>query len=162
MEGIRRLWDGARRSIPSRITQASRTPSTGASAPSPEVWERIIAERMLPAGHRPTGAGGISSVCIPDERGFSLYARLSASFRRGTIAELLQCSTRLLLIALGEQSLRDLLAQYFSVTPPSFFPTDEALGFRSFVDASPVSVPGLRKCWRLNRARSRRPQITAR
>ena len=28
--------------------------------------------------------------------------------------------------------------------PPSFFPTDEALGFRSFVDASPVSVPGLK------------------
>jgi uncharacterized protein len=99
---------------------------------------------MLPPGHRPTVAGHISSVCIPDERAFALYAQLSESFRRGTIAELLQCSTRLLLIALGEQALRDLLAQYFSVAPPSFFPTDEALGFRSFLDASPVSVPGLK------------------
>jgi uncharacterized protein len=144
MEGMHRLWDGAKRSTTAPMTRAYWTPGTGAAAPPPEAWERLIAERMLPAGHRPTGAGYTSNFGVPNEQGFSLYAQLSASFRRGTIAELLQCSTRLLLIALGEQALRDLLAQYFSVMPPSFFPTDEALGFRSFVDASPVSVPGLK------------------
>lgn len=144
MEGIHRLWDGAQRSTSSRRTRAPRTVWSGAAAPSPEAWERIIAERMLPAGHRPTFAGHKSNVDVANEQGFSLYAELSASFRRGTIAELLQWSTRLLLIALGEQALRELLAQYFSAAPPSFFPTDEALGFRRFVDASELSVPGLK------------------
>jgi hypothetical protein len=98
---------------------------------------------MLPAGDRPTDAGARLQIRTADERSFSLYARLAASFRTGAIAELLENTTRLLLIAIGEEALRDLLDRYISVTRPAAFPTDEALNFRRFIDANPISAPGL-------------------
>ena len=98
---------------------------------------------MLPPGDRPTDAGVQFQTRTADEQSFSLYARLAASFRRGAIAELLENTTRLLLIAIGEEALRNLLDRYISVTPPAAFPTDEALRFRRFMDANPTPVPGL-------------------
>jgi hypothetical protein len=58
----------------------------------------------------------------------------------------------LLLIAIGEEALRDLLDRYISVTCPATFPTDEALSFRRFIDANPISVPGLEEMLRFEAA----------
>lgn len=108
-----------------------------------EAWERLIADRMLLAADRPADSGVGLNVRPVDERSFSLYVTLAASFRRGAIAELLENTTSLLLIALGERALRDLLDRYISVTRPVAFPTDEAVSFRRFMDANQISVPGL-------------------
>jgi uncharacterized protein len=98
---------------------------------------------MLPASDRLAGVDARLQIRAADERSLSLYARLAASFRTGTIAELLENTTRLLLIAIGEEALRDLLDRYISVTLPAAFPTEQALSFRRFIDANPISVPGL-------------------
>jgi uncharacterized protein len=143
MEMLHRLWDTTPRVEATPLQSAAQPPSTGRAAPTPEAWERLIADRMLPAGDRAVGADAGLEIRTADEQSFSLYARLAASFRAGTIAELLENTTRLLLIAIGEEALRELLDRYISVTLPAAFPTDEALNFRRFMDTNPISVPGL-------------------
>lgn len=143
MEILHRLWDTKPPVLAAPATVAAQPPFTELGAPTPEAWERFIADRMLPAGDRPAGTGERLQIRTADERSFVLYAALAASFRTGAIAELLENTTRLLLIALGEQALRDLLDRYISVTPPVAFPTDEVITFRRFIDANPISVPGL-------------------
>jgi hypothetical protein len=78
-----------------------------------------------------------------DERTFALYAELAGSFRSGAIAELLENTTRLLLLGMGQAALRELMNRYIAATPPMAFPTDEALSFRHYIHAHPVSIPGL-------------------
>jgi uncharacterized protein (UPF0276 family) len=131
METLHRLWN---------TTPAPFEPAPAVSRPtfagaSPYEWEQLIADQMLSG--RPAG-----KVSAADERAFSLYTTLAASFRASAIADLLENTTRLLLLAIGEQQLRALLRRYMSVTPPSTFPTDEALSFRRFMDANPIPVPG--------------------
>ena len=145
MEMLHRLWE-TRPKVP--VTQRrlpTRPPSVELAAPTPETWEQSIADRMLPAGDCAVGARPNLIIRPTDEQSFSLYARLAASFRAGTIAELLENTTRLLLIAVGEQVLRELLDRYISDTPPAAFPTDEALNFRRFMDTNTISVPGLKE-----------------
>ena len=142
MEGIHRLWETARRPAAKAAT-APRAPSSGQAAPSPEAWERVLSRQLLPGPDRSGDSTDGLDVGAADERSFALYAELIASFRRGAIAEMLPNSIRLLLIAIGEKALRDLLARYFAAAPPSTFATDEALGFRRFIEANPLPVPGL-------------------
>lgn len=143
MESLHRLWDTARPAAAASTAVTARVPTERPGGLTPQAWERLIAVRMLPAGHRPVAAREASQLSASDERSFELYARLAASFRHGAIADLLANSIRLLLIAMGEGELRDLLDGYTAITPPAVFPTDEALGFRRFVDAYAASVPGL-------------------
>jgi uncharacterized protein len=141
IERMRRLWERVRRTEPVRATPPAPVAMSRSAGPTPEAWEGVLAARLLPQADRPEHAG--SACATWDEGAFVLYAELAASFRRGTIAELFPCSTRLLLIAIGERALRRLLAQYAAVAPPAAFPTDEALGFRRFLGASRISAPGL-------------------
>lgn len=141
MERVCRLWD-----IPRRTADAGSAPRRHPSpmtACSPNDWERHLAPRMLSAADRPS-APSPSSALVLDEGAFALYGELVASFRRGAIADLLYNCTRLLLTAIGEQALRALLMRYFAVTPPATYPTDEALGFRRFLEADLPAVPGLK------------------
>jgi uncharacterized protein (UPF0276 family) len=141
MEKLNRLWDAVR-DVPVATPNALHR-IAGSQAPSPEEWERFIANRMLPPWDRPSV--GVESMLdtANDEQSFKLYAWLAASFRRGAIAELLENTTRLLLVGMGESALRDLMDRYVAATPPVAFPTDEALSFRRYMLAHPVSVPGL-------------------
>lgn len=109
----------------------------------PEAWERLIAERMLPPGDRAQRSVERLDLRACDERAFALYRELAASFRRGAVAELMENTTRLLLLGLGEAELRRLMDRYVAATPPVAFPTDEALSFRRFLEANPLTIPGL-------------------
>jgi uncharacterized protein len=156
IETLHRLWETTRSLSASTVPVSARPPLTELPGPTPEAWERLIADRMLPAADRPPNVVPIEIVPIEirtaDEQSFSLYARLAASFRAGAIAELLENTTRLLLMGIGEEALRDLLDRYISVTPPVAFPTDEAIRFRRFMDANPLPVPGLEDMLRFESA----------
>jgi uncharacterized protein (UPF0276 family) len=146
METLHRLWDIPRPAAAVAAASPAATPrflTEGQCGLTPEAWERLIAVRMLPVGYRPATAGEEAQLRQSDEQSFALYARLTASFRFSAIADLLTNSIRLLLIAMGKDALRDLLGRYTVITPPSVFPTDEALGFRRFVEAHAASIPGL-------------------
>jgi len=141
IEKLHRLWDRDRQANPMRAV--ARRESSGAPSPTPEAWEQLIASRMLPADDRPPCGEGEAHLRESDDRSFALYSVLAASFRSGAVAELLEQTTRLLLLGLGEAALRDLMDRYVAATPPVAFPTDEALSFRRYMEAHPVSVPGL-------------------
>jgi len=102
--------------------------------PSPEQWERFLTDPQ----HR-----GLE-LRPEDQRSFTLYSILTNSFRAGAIAELLENTTRLLLLALGEPELRALVDRYLAATTPGTFPTDEVLNFRRYLEANPLPVPGLK------------------
>ncbi|HEY4679013.1 MAG TPA: DUF692 family multinuclear iron-containing protein [Candidatus Angelobacter sp.] len=145
METLHELWDV-------RMKGAAVTPKPAAEpvfeahdAPAPESWECLIAKRMLPAEERPGNSCEELQVRAEDEQSFSLYGRLVSAFRAGTIAEMLENTTRLLLLGIGETALRVLIDRYVATTLPAAFPTDEALNFRCFLDAHPISVPGLKE-----------------
>ena len=125
METLHRLWERA----PARKNE---TPSKM----TPEIWEQVIAERMLE---------GSSKIAIreTDEERFALYRHLAGSFRSGAIAELLGNSVRLLLIGIGKDGLCALMDRYVQQTAPVTFPSDEALQFVRWVEANPAPVAGL-------------------
>jgi len=125
METLHRLWER----VPARKNE---TPSKM----TPEIWEQVIAERMLE---------GSSKIAIreTDEERFALYRHLAGSFRSGAIAELLGNSVRLLLIGIGKDGLCALMDRYVQQTAPVTFPSDEALQFVRWVEANPAPVAGL-------------------
>jgi len=151
MDKLNRLWSETRpsshRESPVRPSlSVPRAPEEAAPARdewAPEEWERLIAHRMLPPRDRPSNNGVHVRLTASDDRAFALYAELAASFRRGAVAELLENTTRLLLIGMGEAELRALMDRYIAATAPAAFPTDEALSFRRFLEANALPVPGL-------------------
>jgi len=148
METIHCLWDSASLFAARPEKATVRQTFTEIDSPIPEEWEQFLANQMLLADDRLAVDGVPLPMRPEDERSFAIYAHMVASFRAGTIAELLENTTRLLLIAIGEEALRDLVGRYISATPPMIFPTDEALGFRRFMDANPIAVPGLEEMLR--------------
>jgi hypothetical protein len=141
MEKVHGLWE---RSRTGSAAAATEWPSfTQPPAPAPEEWERLIANQMLPAEDQPPVNSELPDLLKSDERAFSLYLTLAASFRRGAVAELMENTTKLLLLGMGEVKLREFMDMYVAATPPAAFPTDEALNFRRFLEASLPAVPGL-------------------
>ena len=143
MEKVHRLWGRVRgrARCTSSTTVSARRPPAEPATPSPDDWERMLTNRMLQAG----GEFPVEHLELrgSDERAFSLYLQLVASFRRGAIAELMENTTRLLLLGMGEAELRRLMDRYVAATPPAAFPTDEALNFRRFLAENPLAIPGL-------------------
>jgi hypothetical protein len=142
METLHRLWEVAPRAA-MKPAAGVRQLQNGWLGPTPDAWEALIADKMLPTAERRHESGQMLEIRECDERSFVLYSKLSDSFRAGAIAELLENTTRLLLIAIGEQALRKLVGRYIAATPPVVFPSDEAIGFRRFLEANTLAVPGL-------------------
>ncbi|MGA2638440.1 DUF692 family multinuclear iron-containing protein [Methylocella sp.] len=142
METVNRLWDIAppTAALSTRVT--ARGPVGETKGPTPEEWERQIAIKMLPTRLWPVGADAVPPLRDSDERSFDLYAHLVASAQHSAIAELLSNSVRLLLIALGEQAVRDILDGFSAIAATAAFPTDEALGFARFALSRPADAPG--------------------
>ena len=141
IEKINRLWERARTQPAATATKSQ--PFAQPLAPSPEEWERLIANRMLPSEDQPPINGDRPHLRESDERIFALYVELAASFRRGAVAELMENTTKLLLLGIGEAKLRQLMDNYIASTPPAAFPSDEALRFRRFLESNLPPVPGL-------------------
>ena len=152
METLHRLWE----LMPAAATAVAKPAAQPSielfDAPTPEAWERLIAQQLLIPDEQPDNSGEDVQVRSIDEESFALYRRLVSSFRAGTIAEMLANTTRLLLMAIGEQALRNLVDRYIAATLPAASPTDEALNFCRFIDANPISVPGLEEILRFEGA----------
>jgi uncharacterized protein len=142
MECLLSLWE--MRATPSTVPQRAFHPQTVVvplPGGDPKAWEARIAQQMLPSAERPLQDAGESNE--NEEKSFALYRWLMGSFREGTVAELLANTTRLLLLALGEERLRELFARYIATTSPIVYPTDEALCFRRFLQEHPIAIESL-------------------
>jgi len=141
IETLHLLWEKARRPPANSRPIVSPLPEAEPDG-MPDMWEQVIAHRMLPAANRPEGPASAIPLTTADEERFSLYTYLAASFRTGALADLLGNTLRLLQLAIGKKEVGDLLDRYIAATAPVVFPTDEALQFRRYMDAHPLPVPG--------------------
>lgn len=140
MEIVAGLWDAAgsgRSAVVSRLAPAPRRRSPASVTPAD--WEALIATRLLPPALRPADARND----IADPHAFALYAALIAAFRRGAIADLLENTVRLLLADLGLARIDALFDAHFATTPPSLYPSDDALAFAAFLETAALELPGL-------------------
>lgn len=150
METVNLLWEKARSAaVPAHSTRPKTHTPTQAT---PDAWERVIAQRMLPASNRPQGTNDTIPLTTEDEERFTLYTHLAASFRTGALAELVGNTMRLSLLAIGKQEVSDLLDRYIAATPPVAFPTDEVMQFRAYMDAHPLAIPGFTEMLRFEAA----------
>jgi hypothetical protein len=80
---------------------------------------------------------------LSEDPGVALVQRLALEFRASMIASNLRRTTRLLLLALGEDVFRMILAEYRSRVTPQMFAATEARAFARFIQALGVNVPQL-------------------
>jgi uncharacterized protein (UPF0276 family) len=145
IETLNRLWEKVpRQEVHTSTARARCTDSNPRhTAPTPEQWEQVLIERMLPESFGADAAVSYFHFSLADDERFSLYSHLAGSFRSGALAELLGNTIRLLLLALGKDVLSGFIDGYVARTPPVAFPTDEAVQFRNFMRANPLPITGL-------------------
>ena len=112
----------------------------------PQEWENALAALVI--GREPTGRLGI---LLSNDPGINIYKKLIQSFRASMIAKAIPLTTKLLMGMIGEQ-FNSLLSDYWSMSPPEFFSSDEAKGFISFISEKNLKVKYLKEILTIERA----------
>lgn len=131
------LWEERR--LGEAVRKAVVEPHRHAVTHDARTWESALAGALIDRERPPEPL-----TREEDERSLALYATLIAAFRRGVIADLLENTTRLMLIGMGERQAAALLDQFMTDVPPSFFASDEARNFAEWAQAGDPGVPGFR------------------
>lgn len=151
LELVRELWDvrgtaatpDASRPV---VDAQAASPAPAAAAdttgpdhpPTPPEWERELG--ALVAGREPAGELGRS---LEGDGGVALLQMLSLEFRASMISNNLRRTSRLLMLAVGEEVFRMFLAEYRRRVPPQVFAASEARAFGGFLRDLGVGVPQL-------------------
>jgi uncharacterized protein len=137
---LRELWSVRGRHADAetlvRSSTVLRQPS-GASA-SPAAWELALGSLVI--GRSPEHD---LETELSADSGVALLQKLALEFRASMIATNLRRTTRLLLLALGEDVFRMILAEYRSRVTPQMFAATEARAFARFLRELGVNVPQL-------------------
>ena len=129
------------RPVASGPGSGSTSPLTSGIAPqSPREWEETLG--ALVVGRPVTGSLAEELSADP---GVSLLRDLVFELRASALASTLKLTCRLLLLRLGEEGFRSLLADYADQVTPHAFASDEAEAFGRFLNAADVDVPHLRE-----------------
>ena len=105
---------------------------------SPATWEAELG--ALVVGRAPSPGIGAE---LAEDAGVTLLQKLSLEFRASMIASNLRRTTRLLMLALGEDVFRMILSEYRSRVTPQLFAATEARAFARFISELGVGVPQL-------------------
>lgn len=106
---------------------------------SPQAWEDALAGLLV--GRRPIGEPACR---LSEDPGIEVYRGLVADARDGAVAAVLPLTVRLLLLELGEATVRSLLASYRLATDVGATGHDEALAFAGWLRRTPTRVEHLR------------------
>jgi uncharacterized protein (UPF0276 family) len=126
VEDLRRLWDGAGRSV-SDARPAALTPAPRVAPPTPAQWEAALTEAVWkadPAMHPHP----------EDGPGVALYARLARSFRGSMLVRTLPRSARYLILR-EREGFEDMLAEFYFAVPPQLYAPLEAEAFARWAAA---------------------------
>ena len=137
VEIVNGLWEARR--LGEAVRNPRIEPHRRAVTHDARTWEAALAEALIDRQRPPEPL-----TREEDLRSLALYATLIAAFRRGVIADLLENTTRLILIGLGEVQTALWLDRYMSDVPPSFFASEEARNFAEWAQAQPPDIPGFR------------------
>lgn len=145
MEAVNWLWSLRSRESdknrPTALTDSSvtRVALPDDSMPTLSQWEVTLSQKLV----TPICQIGVPGWLRPsDEQAFSLYADLVRSARRGNVAELMEYSVRLLLLALGDDETTSYIDAYCDNEPAHFFASEEARHFADFALANDPGVVG--------------------
>ena len=105
---------------------------------TPAAWEMALGSLVI--GRRPEHDLGIE---LSEDSGVALLQKLALEFRASMIASNLRRTTRLMILALGENVFRMILAEYRNRVTPQMFAATEARAFAQFIQELGVSVPQL-------------------
>jgi uncharacterized protein len=107
-------------------------------APAPEEWEETLGTLVL--GRNLDTPLGLE---LERDEGVALLRELVSEFRAGMALNALRLSSRLLMLTLGPQGYRELLARFWRTTPPELMTATEGLRLAEFLATEAPSVPFL-------------------
>jgi uncharacterized protein len=148
LERLHALW--ARR-YELETPRATRSPlrlvAVKPESASPEVWERAL-------GNLVTGRPADDSCGeeLSDDPGVRLVEGLVHEFRASMIVGVLRLTSRFLMLALGPEAFRTILADYWSHVPPQMYGALEADAFANYLERLDLQVPHLATILEFERA----------
>lgn len=159
VERLRRIWDrrgrGARRRTSRAAATAPAAPPAAAvratepepPVPTPREWEDALG--ALVVGRPPATALGRELAADP---GIEVVRYLIGEFRASMVVSALKLTSRLLMLTIGPDAFRDLLAAYAREAPPAPFAAEEAEGFAAHLVQRLPEVPHLGEILAFERA----------
>jgi hypothetical protein len=120
----------------------------------------FVGDRILPgACERTLGALVIGRSPDDDQArelaadpGVPVVNRLVCEFRASMIVSVLRLTSRLMMLALGTETFRAVLDDFWSKTPPQQFASSEAEAFAAYLESIDLKLPHLGKVLEFERA----------
>jgi uncharacterized protein (UPF0276 family) len=149
IERLHELWS-FRGTVPGpprpRALRLESSPD-GADALPPEAWERALGALVIGRDDAADGDDGLR-----DDPAISLVQGLIHEFRASMIVGVLRLTSRLLMLALGAEAFRTILASYWLATPPQMYASLEAEAFADHLGELNLEVPHLAQVLRFEQA----------
>jgi uncharacterized protein (UPF0276 family) len=135
---------------PQRHNQIS--PSVG---PSPAEWGRTLGGLTVgqPVAEKDRLAiGGALSEGLGSDPGVRLIGRLVHEFRASMVVGVLKLTSRLMMLALGPDTFRMILEDFWSKSPPHQYAASEAEEFANYLETLDLKLPKLGMVMKFERA----------
>lgn len=168
LEGLHDLWEarGTAAVASTASTASTAAPrsrrterDTTAEGVSPHEWERALGRLVV--GNAPETA---LERDLAEDPGVPLVRSLVEEFRASMVVGVYRLSSRLLMLALGPDIFRALLADFWSTSPPQQFAGTEADRFADYLVAKNIRIPQFQAILAFERAalatvRDGRPRV---
>ena len=113
----------------------------------PNAWECALGSLVV--GREPEDALSRELAADP---GVALVNRLAREFRASMIVNVLRRTSRLMMLALGQDVFRAILTDYWAKVPPQMFACSEAKAFAEYLEALDLKVPQFAEVLEFERA----------
>jgi uncharacterized protein (UPF0276 family) len=161
---LREIWDsrGSRPSVPKEPRRRHAVATGAANLPTPAAWEEALAGAV--SGWPATGH---LAEQLDSDPGVAVLRSLVGSVRAGKVATSLKLTTRLLLLALGEDAVRAVFEDFWRRVPSQLAASEEGRRFAAYLqDHPPEGVPYLAEVLAFELAAARvlmggRPEVVA-
>jgi uncharacterized protein (UPF0276 family) len=142
IERLHELWELRARPSRSGIQRQAFVASTDDtnSIASPASWEHALGSLVI--GRSPDD---VLSRELESDPGVEIVNRLIHEFRASMVVGVYRLTSRLLILALGPDIFRALLADFWSKSPPKLYASAEAAAFGEYLKALNLKVPQLAK-----------------
>lgn len=137
LDAMHGLWALRGHRLPDAAHRPTGNPP-GDTAISPQQWECALGS--LTRGAEPEGE--LAQALARDEA-VGLLRALAEEFRAGMVVDALKLSSRLILLRIGEQGFRALLADFWRGIPPELFESAEAESFGTWLKQHRPDIPYL-------------------
>jgi len=149
IEKLHALWElrGRAREIRLPMKPRESVDSTAGYRISPSAWERTLGALVI--GRLPDNDQARELAADP---GVPVVNRLICEFRASMIVSVLRLTSRLMMLALGTETFRAILEDFWSKTPPQQFASSEAEAFAMYLASIDLKLPQLAKILEFERA----------